>query len=129
MSKPVNSNCILKLTIVEAKFIKDADFFGKQDPLMKWKHNGREYKTTTKDDAGKHAIWNETFELDALEIAVKGSPFILASYDSDPTGVEWLGEIKGLQYKDLCSDAAEKKHDLDMFDKKDKKSGNVVFST
>lgn len=29
MSKPVNSNCILRLKIIEAKFIKDADFFGK----------------------------------------------------------------------------------------------------
>jgi hypothetical protein len=117
------------LTVVEAKFIKDADFFGKQDPLMKWKHNGREFKTTTKDDAGKHAIWNETFELDALDVAVKGSPFIIASYDSDPTGVEWLGEIKGMSYQSLCNENAEKKWDLDMFDSKDKKSGNVVFTT
>jgi hypothetical protein len=39
---------------------------------------------------------------------VKGGPFILASYDEDPAGVEWLGEIKGLPYKDMFTDTKEK---------------------
>ena len=65
--KPANSNCQLIVKIVEAKFLKDADIFGKQDPFMKVFHDGREFRTTTKDDAGKHAIWNESFTLEDIE--------------------------------------------------------------
>lgn len=67
--KPVNSNCYLVLTIIEATYLKDADMFGKQDPLIKFKHHGREFKTTVKDDAGKHAVWNEKFNLEDMHKA------------------------------------------------------------
>ena len=84
--KPLNSNCKITLKIIEAKYLKDADTFGKQDPMIKFKFLGREFKTTVKDDAGKHAILNESFELEDME---KGSfeNLILETYDEDAGGV------------------------------------------
>ena len=54
----------MKLTIVEAFFLKDdADTFGKQDPFIAFSYNNTEFKTKTQDEAGKHAVFNETFTL------------------------------------------------------------------
>ena len=98
----VNSNCKLRLLIGEAKFLKDADTFGKQDPFMQFKYDGKEIRTTVKDDAGKHAIFNEEFILENMEKAVKGNQsLVLESFDKDPTGVDWLGEIKPIAFAEL----------------------------
>ena len=124
--KPLNPNCSLKLTIVEASFLKDADFFGKQDPLIKFQHRGREFRTTTAEDAGKHAVWNEVFPLEDLD---PNGQLVLAAYDEDPTGLDWLGQIKPVATQDLIKDQKERQHNLDLFDKKDKKAGNLIFKT
>lgn len=58
------------MTVVDASFLKDADFIGKQDPFVAFKYRGMEIKTTVKDDAGKYAKWNEKFELKCVEKAV-----------------------------------------------------------
>lgn len=52
---------MLKIIIREASFLKDADALGKQDPYIKFKYENKEYQTDVKDDAGKHAKWDETF--------------------------------------------------------------------
>jgi Ca2+-dependent lipid-binding protein len=52
---------MLNLVIVEAKFLKDADLIGKQDPYIKFKYNGKDVQTDVKDGAGKEAVWNEKF--------------------------------------------------------------------
>ena len=124
--KPLNPNCILKLTITEATFLKDADFIGKQDPLIKFQHQGQEYKTKTADEAGKHAIWNEVFNLDNLD---PNGHLLLSAFDEDPGSLEFLGEIKPVPFQDLTSDHNERKLSLDLFDKNNKKSGNLVFKT
>lgn len=60
--------------------------------MVKFKHQGREFKTTVKDDAGKHAIWNEKFELEDMKKSQNQS-FTLLSYDEDTGGIlEFLGE-------------------------------------
>ena len=62
----VNPNCFLRLTIVSGTWVEDADFFGKQDPLIIFTHNGKEYRTKVQEDAGKAATFNEVFDLYGL---------------------------------------------------------------
>jgi Ca2+-dependent lipid-binding protein len=69
----ISSYSFIRLKIVEAFWIKDADFFGKQDPFILIKYNGKEFKTTVKDEAGKHAVYNETFNLFELQEALDSS--------------------------------------------------------
>ena len=53
---------MMKIIIKEASFLKDADTFGKQDPYIKFKYENKAYQTDVKDDAGKQARWDETFQ-------------------------------------------------------------------
>ena len=39
----LNRNCLLKLKILDVQTFKDGDFFGKQDPLVKFKYNDKYY--------------------------------------------------------------------------------------
>ena len=83
----IGQDAFIKLRIVEAKWLKDADFFGKQDPFVKWSHFGNEMRTTTKDEAGKHAIFNEDFILTNINGAVQsGIPLKLDTFDEDAPG-------------------------------------------
>lgn len=60
---PLNKKCKLQITIIEAKFLKDADLVGKQDPYITFKYGRTLKKTSVAEDAGKHAIFNEKFLL------------------------------------------------------------------
>jgi Ca2+-dependent lipid-binding protein len=55
--------CVLELKILDGTWKSDADMFGKQDPYVKWEYAKEMIQTTTKDDAGKEAVWNESFKL------------------------------------------------------------------
>ena len=45
---PVNSNCQINIQILEANFFKDSgDVIGKQDPFVRFVHNGQTFKTKT----------------------------------------------------------------------------------
>ena len=64
-----------------------------------------------------------------MEKACKNNQsLIIEAYDKDPTGVDWLGEIKPIAFAELVKDP-KKSHHLDMFDKKGKKMGDVTFTT
>lgn len=65
--KPLNKKCFIELNIMEATFLEDSDFFGKQDPFIKFKYRDQFYQTTVKDDAGKHAVWKEKFKLIGID--------------------------------------------------------------
>lgn len=60
---PLNKKCKLQITIVEAKFLKDEDLVGKQDPYITFQYGRILKKTTVAEDAGMHAIFNEKFLL------------------------------------------------------------------
>ena len=125
-----NSNCRMKLKIVEAKFLKDADFLGKQDPFVQFVYDDREYKTATKDDAGKHAVFNEEFMLEDIGKQIKlGGSLTLNAYDEDAASSDWLGASKPQTFADLIANANENRHDLELLDAKKKKAGNIVFTT
>lgn len=128
--QPLNRRCKLVVTIVDASFLKDADFIGKQDPFVAFKYRGMEIKTTVKDNAGKYAQWNEKFDLNYIEKAIfKGEDLILSAYDKDPVGADWLGAIKPMSLKSLSEYQGRVKHSVDILDKKGKKAGHIKFKT
>lgn len=63
----LNNFCMLEVVIVKADFLKDADMIGKQDPYIRFKYNGKVVRTDVKDEAGKHAEWNEKFCLTKIQ--------------------------------------------------------------
>ncbi len=63
----VNSNCQIKLKIVEGKWKKGADLMGKMDPYIKFEYDDEEYQTKIKHGAGKHAVFNEIFILNDIK--------------------------------------------------------------
>ena len=56
-------------------------------------------KTTVKDDAGKHAEFNEVFLLDNIKEPIYcGDELILKAYDEDVVTNDYLGEILPIPY-------------------------------
>ena len=53
----------LKLMIKSAKFKRDVEFLGKQDPFAQFNYGGELLKTQVIDGGGKQPVWDETFEL------------------------------------------------------------------
>jgi len=51
---------ILKLTVIEATLHRDTELIGKMDPYVVISDgHGKQAKTHVKQDAGKHAVFNE----------------------------------------------------------------------
>lgn len=49
------------MTVIEAKLHRDTEIFGKMDPYVRLTDSyGKSVRTKVKEDAGKHAIFNET---------------------------------------------------------------------
>ena len=83
MAKQLNPNCKLKLTIVSAQYLKDADTFGKQDPFVKVECATYTYKTRVLEEGGKTPVWNEEFGMREVsrEVDQNGS-LVLTTFDS-----------------------------------------------
>ena len=69
---------------------KDVELFGKQDPYVKIVYNNKKIKTKVKQDAGKHAIWNETFSLDILNYH---KPLKLEVWNKNMASDDLLGSV------------------------------------
>lgn len=59
----LNRNCILRIIVHNAKFFKDNDTFGKQDPFAQFMYDNAYVKTSVVDDGGLEASWEESFDL------------------------------------------------------------------
>ena len=58
----------LKINVHEARFAKDVESFGTQDPYVKIKARMQEFKTKTHTDGGINPKWEEVFEIDVKYI-------------------------------------------------------------
>ena len=54
----------LVLKIVEGDFDRDTETFGQMDPKVEITYANKSFETTEKSDAGKHPVWNESFDLE-----------------------------------------------------------------
>jgi hypothetical protein len=106
------------------------DAFGKQDPFVQFKYNGRLLKTSTKAGAGKEATWNEEFTLDniAREIAA-GNKLRLEALDDDTVSDDWIGATMPLSYNELVNTSDKVMRKLEFVDKAGREIGYVNIST
>ena len=54
---------------------------------------------------------------------------VLGSYDDDPAGVELLGSVRPIEYRELLETTDELKHNMEMLDEDGKKAGKLIFKT
>ena len=115
---------------MRAKFFKDADVWGKQDPFIQFRFNGKLIKTSVQAGAGKEATWNEEFTLDNVqrEIAA-GGKLRLEALDDDTMSDDWLGATQPLAYSELVMSSDKVVRKLEFLDKAGKEIGSVNIST
>eukprot|EP00004_Rigifila_ramosa_P003390 TRINITY_DN1364_c0_g1_i2.p1 TRINITY_DN1364_c0_g1~~TRINITY_DN1364_c0_g1_i2.p1 ORF type:complete len:169 (+),score=45.93 TRINITY_DN1364_c0_g1_i2:24-509(+) len=54
---------VLRIQILEARALRDSDFFGKMDPYVVLEMDPYDFKTKTHKNGGKKPVWNQQFEL------------------------------------------------------------------
>ena len=73
-------------------------------------------KTDVKDNAGKKASWDETFQLPNILMEYRnGSSFTFEAHDKDIANSELLGSTDPLEVVDLVSDESLKEWTLEIF--------------
>eukprot|EP00004_Rigifila_ramosa_P015762 TRINITY_DN3681_c0_g1_i2.p1 TRINITY_DN3681_c0_g1~~TRINITY_DN3681_c0_g1_i2.p1 ORF type:complete len:270 (+),score=67.39 TRINITY_DN3681_c0_g1_i2:40-849(+) len=75
----------LTIQVVEARDLKDKDFFGKMDPYTKISIGVQHEKTHTHNDGGKNPQWNSSHVF-AIASNLAGAPVNLAVFDNDTMG-------------------------------------------
>lgn len=126
----LDKKSFLRVIIKEAQFKKDADTFGKQDPFIKFTFQKHELQTDVKDDAGKNAKWDETFQLPNIMAQIRdGGSLKFEAYDKDVAGSDLLGSADPLDFEDLVQDESLKEWTLELYDPKGEPAGHVSLST
>lgn len=97
---------------------------------MKFSYARGGFETTIKDDAGKYALWNESFTLHGIRNQVEENRTLkLEAWEKDIASSDFLGEMKEVTWKELTDWEGLVKHNVDIFDKKGTKSGSCKFTT
>lgn len=126
----LNRNCFLKLKIVDVTTFKDADTFGKQDPFIRFKYDDEWCQTKVADNAGKHATFNEEFELPNVMQEIRQEELlILEALDEDTVSNDLLGQTNPLSYSALTQEEGAKTLAMDLYDKNYKHIGNLNIVT
>ena len=103
---------------------------GKQDPFIKFKYDNKYGQTEVKDGAGTKAVWNEKFSLGNIEAqCLAGKKLIFEAYDKDVASSDWLGSTQPISFAPLIEDDESKTQSLIMFDKDNKKSGEIIIES
>lgn len=84
-----SSKGTLVFKVVEGDFVRDTETFGQMDPKVEILFEGKSFETTEKPDAGKHPVWNESFDLEILETSVA---IRLICKDVNPAFDDIIGE-------------------------------------
>jgi len=75
-------------------------------------------KTTTKDDAGKNAQWNETFTLDNIQREISnGGSLRLEALDDDTMSDDWLGATQPISLSELTRSSGDNFRTLELLSK------------
>lgn len=67
---------------------------------MQFTYGGRIFKTEVHDDAGKHAIFNETMILEDVSLFLD-KMLAIEAYDEDTISNKYLGITNGLKFDTL----------------------------
>ena len=126
----LNRNCYLKLKVVDLMTFKDADTFGKQDPLVKFKYDDEYISTKVANNAGKQATFNEDFKLKNVFQEIRQEEvLIIEAHDQDNMSTDLLGQTNPLSFPALTLDESVRTHALDLYDKNYKQIGSVNIVT
>jgi Ca2+-dependent lipid-binding protein len=74
-----------------ADLIRDVETFGKQDPYLIFKINGREYHTKIDKNGGKKPTWNQMVDVKVFDV---NDECTLECWDSDEKHDTLIGESK-----------------------------------
>ena len=79
--------------------------FGEQDPFFTFKMDDEIFLSEVKDGAGKHAVFNQLFELKGIYEAVhNGEELVLESFDKDLVSSDALGTSRPLDWLSFVHD-------------------------
>ena len=127
---PLNKKCKMEVTIVEANFLKDSDVFGKMDPYVKFAYGRGAMQTRVAENAGKHAVFNEKFTLSNIHQQVEaGHALELQAMEKDVATSDLLGAAHAIPWAELCEYEGLLKHDVEVYNDKGQKCGNIVVKT
>ena len=76
------------IVFVEAKLTRSVETFGKQDPYIILKSQGRELKTRTHDSAGYEPKWDQIFDLKVTDM---NGDAIIECWDAGATSDTIIG--------------------------------------
>ena len=111
----------LEVKVIEASFLKDHDMFGKQDPYITFLQGDKLCRTKTADDAGKHAVFNESFKLDRIQTQLEADDEVtFQAFDEDIGSSDFLGQTKPFPYLKFCQTEKAQEFEFDLFMKKQK---------
>jgi len=89
---------------VSANLTRDTETFGKMDPFTTLKYDGKDWKTTVKDSAGKTPVWNETFRIQ-LGPNHENKMLEFSVWDEDTMSNDLVGEsnvlVRDLMFREL----------------------------
>lgn len=93
------------------------------DPFFTLTYNGKQYKTRTHNEAGKHPEWHESFDIDIESL---NDDVVLAVFDEDLTDNELIGDRK-FKVRAICQPALTMR--MIPLNFKGKKSADVTIET
>ena len=71
----------MRIHLVEAKFERDTEMFGKMDPYVKMAYREQEWKSKVVDGGGKHPVWKDQFW--DVDVKYLGDDITFKFYDED----------------------------------------------
>ena len=90
---------------------------GKQDPYIKFMYQNQALQTDVKDDAGKSARWDETFELPNIMSQIRdGNDIVFEAFDKDLAGSDSLGKTDPIEFLELVLDEKVKEWQLPLYE-------------
>lgn len=97
---------------------------------MAFKYGRGTRQTKVKQDAGKHAVFNERFSLTNISAEIqKDGALVLDAMEKDVASSDLLGSTKPIKWSYICSFDGTVRHDVEIANAKGQKVGNVVFKT
>lgn len=97
---------------------------------MAFKYGRATRQTKVKEDAGKHAVFNERFLLTNISAEIqKDGALVLDAMEKDLASSDFLGSTKPIKWSYICSFDGAVRHDVEIANAKGQKVGNVVFKT
>ena len=119
---------MLKITIEDAKFLKDGDTFGKQDPYVQFKFGERTLETDVIDNGGLYAKFDAIFLVPDV-VTLKDQSIVFKTFDKDLASSDFLGETDPLDIIDILNDDSVHNFELELFEENGQPNGSVKLST